>query len=301
MTPLPTVWIDRRRVLSDLAFGMVWAEALVVVLDVWLHLGGGIASPDLAGWFNAASERGLGSWLSVTQTALVAATLWAVAAVVRQSGAGRARVAGWAALAACMSYLALDDGTGLHERVGTAFAASAASGHGVGASFPSYYWQLVLGPAFGAMGLFMGAFLWREFRGTGLWRLVAGAFALLAAAVGLDFVDGLPDGHPLDLYGRLGTVPAVVLQAGAWFRMPGPDAVVHLSRIVEESLEMAAMTLLWVAVLTYLTRLVDGVLLTWGPDVPARSRVLRADLAPEAPAAREIPAARESLADPARA
>ncbi|PAP78456.1 hypothetical protein [Rubrivirga marina] len=298
MVPAPLPFrLAPRRAVANLLFGMIWAEVLVVVLDVWLHLGGGVASPDLAGWFDAASERGVGSWLSVTQTVLLALTLWAVVAVVRQSGAARARVVGWVVLAAFMSYLALDDGTRLHERVGAAFEDSAASKRGIGAAFPSYYWQLVLGPAFAGMGLFMAVFLWREFRESGLWKYVGGAFALLATAVALDFVDGLADGHPLDLYGQLGSLAAVEARAAAWFELPGPAAVLHLSRIVEESLEMAAMTLLWVAFLTHLTRLAPGVLLTWAPEEPARSRVLRADLAPELkpgeaePSARPKPAA----------
>ena len=281
------------RAISNLRFGMVWAAAMVVVLDVWLHLGGGLGAPDLAGWFDATSEDGLGSWLSVTQTALVALTLWAVAAVVRGAGAPRARVAGWVALAAFVSYLALDDGTRLHERVGAAFADSAASERGIGAAFPSYYWQLVLGPAFAGMGLFMGAFLWREFRGSGLWRHVGGAFALLATAVALDFVDGLDAGHPLDLYGRIGSTPSVDAWARAWFEVPGLVTTLYLSRVIEESLEMVAMTLLWTAFLTHLTRLVPGVVLTWAADEPplalaprpARARWRGAAEAPERAAA----------------
>jgi hypothetical protein len=280
MAPTPLSFhLAPQRAISTLLFGMIWAGVMVVVLDVWLHLGGGITSPDLAGWFDAASERGLGSWLSVTQTVLLAVTLWAVAAVVRQSGAARARVAGWVVLAAFVSYLALDDGTRLHERVGAAFEDSAASERGIGAAFPSYYWQLVLGPVFAGMGLFMAVFLWREFRGSGLWAYVGGAFALLVTAVGLDFVDGLADGHPLDLYGHVGSLAAVEARALAWFDLSGPAAILHLSRIVEESLEMAAMTLLWVAFLTHLTRLVPGVALTWTQADPDPSRVLRPELA----------------------
>ena len=286
MPPDPlAVRLAPHRAISNLRFGMVWAAVMVVVLDVWFHLGGVLASPDLAGWFDAASEHGLGSWLSVTQTALVALTLWAVAAVVRRSGAPRGRVAGWVVLAAFVTYLALDDGTRLHERVGAAFSDSAASERGLGAAFPSYSWQLVLGPAFAGMGLFMAVFLWREFRGGGLWRWVGGAFALLATAVTLDFVDGLPGGHPLDLIGQVGTLATVEDWAAAWSDRTGFSTVLHLSRIVEESLEMVAMTLLWTAFLTHLTRLVPGVVLTWddeaeptGERAAAHSRVLRSDL-----------------------
>lgn len=274
-----------RQTVSNLVFGMVWAGAMVVVLDVWLHLGGGIASPDLAGLFDATSEDGLGSWLSVTQTVLIALTLWGLAAVVRQSGASRARSAGWAALAVLFTYLAFDDGTRLHERVGSAFGASAASETGLGGAFPSYYWQLLFGPAFAAAGLFMAVFLWRELRQPRLRRLVAGALALLAVAVGLDFVDGLGAGHPLDVYGQLGTRPNIEAAAAAWFGMTGTDAVVHLSRAVEESVELVAMTLLWSVFLTHLGSVVGGVHLSWAPEQSvaspsSRMRTPRPDRAP---------------------
>lgn len=178
-------------------------------------------------------------------------------------------MAGWLALAAGVSYLALDDGTMLHERVGSAFAASAASESGLGGAFPSYYWQLVLGPVFAAGGLFMAVFLWREFRAPRLRAFVVGAFALLATAVALDFVDGLGEGHPLNVYAQLADGLDLTRWTVPMLGLSGLDAVVHVSRAVEESLEMAAMTLLWAAVLTHLGTVVGGVTVRWAPEAPA--------------------------------
>ncbi|WP_420456607.1 hypothetical protein [Rubrivirga sp.] len=278
MRPAPhsvTVRLDLAQAVDALVGLMVGAAVLTVFFDVWLHLGGGLASADLAALFDATSERGLGSWLSVTQTVLVALTLWGVVAVVRQSGGARRRVLGWAVLAVFFSYLAFDDGTRLHERVGSAFGASGASETGLGAAFPSYYWQLVFGPVFAGVGLFMAAFLWRELRTARLRGLVGVAFGLMAVAVGLDFVDGLGDGHPWDLYGRLGARPDLASASEVVFGMSGPDAVVHLSRAVEESVEMAAMTLLWAVFLTHLGALAGGVRVVWSPVDPRAARRAR--------------------------
>lgn len=249
--PRPSLALDLEagRIVRAVVFTMLWLAAVVVVLDVWLYLGGGLEDDDLAGWFNATSERGLGSWLSVTQTVLIAVTLWVFAALLRAGGRPRGRVIGWTALAAFFSYLALDDGTFLHERVGSAFADSGAA-EAAGA-FPSYYWQVVLGPAFVVAGLFMVVFLMREIQDRRLRAFVALAVVLMGAAVALDFVDGLEAGHPLNAYAWIAARWLPDAYASAMFGMSGLEAVVHLSRAVEESLEMASMTLLWATFLSH--------------------------------------------------
>ncbi|MGB3542910.1 hypothetical protein [Rubrivirga sp.] len=230
-------------------FTMLWLAALVVVLDLWLYLGRGIASSDLAGWFNATSERGLGSWLSVTQTVLIAVTLWGFAALLKASGERRRRVWGWTALAVFFSYLALDDGTFLHERIGSATAD--VEGVAVVDAFPSYYWQLVLGPFLIGAGLLMVAFLRREIEDVRLRRYVLAAVALMGTAVALDFVDGLGADHPFNAYAWLAGRYLSDATAGVLFDRTGLEAVVHVSRSVEESLEMASMTLLWATFLSH--------------------------------------------------
>ena len=258
-----------RKAVLDLVFVMVWLEVLVVVLDVWLDLSGVVPSTDLRRLFDATSERGIGSWISVTQTGLIALTLGVTAAVHRATGAPRLRWAGWLALAVFFSYLTFDDATQFHERVGTAFAESEASEGGLG-QFPSYYWQVLFGPFFLTAGLLMAAFLWREFRSWRLRLLVGGAFALLALAVALDFIDGLGPGHPWNAYERLVAWGDLDARTQAWFGMSGLDAVVHLSRAVEESTEMLAMTLLWAAFLLHLTGTTEQVEVRWArADEPA--------------------------------
>lgn len=247
---------DARRRVRDLLFAMVYLEVLVVVLDLWLNLCAVLPSDDLRAFFDATSEQGLGSWLAVTQTSLIALTLWGMAAAYRP--APRWRRAGWAVLAAFFSYLALDDGTRLHERVGSAFADSSLSASGVGAAFPSYYWQLLFGPFFAAMAVFMVVFLWAELRRPRHRALVGAALGLLALAVALDFVDGLGPDHPLNVYAHLATVWDLDPRTRALFGMGGLDAVVHLSRSVEESTEMLAMTLLWVTFLSHFVATVGG-------------------------------------------
>ncbi len=264
----PALLVGSRGAVSNLTFGMVWLAALVVVLDVWFCLGNGLGSPPLGEVFDATSETGLGSWLSVTQAALLALTLGGVAALHGAAGAPRARRWGWVLLACGFAYLAVDDGVRLHERVGAAFGRTAADQTGLAARFPSYNWQLLFGPALVTFGAFTVAFLWREVPGARV--RVAAAFALLAAAVGLDFVDGLDADHPLNAYAWLARDGRLDGQALALFDREGLDAVIHASRAVEESLELVAMTLLWTAVLGHALAAFPGLRLRWdAPDARA--------------------------------
>lgn len=253
------------RVVRDLVFVMLCLEALVLLLDAWLYCGGVIASPELRTLFDASSEEGLAAWLGVTQSGLLALTLWAMAGLYGQAGLARRRRLGWTVLAACFSYLALDDGVGLHERIGTAFAASEAAEVGIGGAFPSYYWQLLLGPAFAAMGLFVLAFLWRELRTARRRLLLCGALILLALAVAMDFVEGLNPAHPLNVYAALAMAGDLEPLTERLFGLSAYGAVLHFGMALEEVIEMAAMTMLWAAVLRHLGATTGGVHLRWVP------------------------------------
>lgn len=238
-----------------------------------------IASEDLRALFDASGEGGLASWLAITQAALIALTLWAMVAAYGQAGIPRTHRAGWVILAVFFTYLAVDDGTRLHERIGTAYDESAASGVGVGAVFPSYYWQLLLGPFFAAAGLFTLAFLWRVCRAPGIRAAMVAAFVLLGFAVALDFIEGLNPTHPLNAFAFIASAWDLEPYAWALFGMSAYEAVLHFAMVLEEVVEMAAMTALWAVFVAHFAGTVADVRLRWlagetdGPALDARSRV----------------------------
>jgi len=107
--------------------------------------------------------------------------------------------------------------------------------------FPSYEWQLVALPVLAAAGLFMLFFLWREFNTRWERFLLLGSAALMALAVGLDFIEGLAFNHPLNV--------------GAWFGSTFNFtiySVKHFSKSLEEFLEMVAMSVLLMLFLHHL-------------------------------------------------
>lgn len=251
--------LDARALVRNVVLICVGFEVLFFFLDYRIHYARWTEIAAIRRMFNNASEDGLGSWFAILQTAMVAVTLWIIWLIVRNA-ASRRRAAGWLLLALFFSYLALDDGAFVHERIGTAyntyFADADPSSTFGGWSlevFPSYRWQIVFLPIFGAAGAFMTFFLFRELRS---WRLriaVIAALTLLTAAVGLDFFEGLHETHPWNPY----TAITERIHLDYWtlrtFDKPGYDTLLHFSKSLEECVEMFAMTLLWATFLSHLS------------------------------------------------
>jgi hypothetical protein len=245
------------------------AELLFVFLDYHVNYGGLTEIGTLRRLTNIAREDSLGSWFGTTQTTLVALTLWCVFLVVRQQTDLRWRRTGWLVLACFFSVMAIDDGAMLHERAGTFVKAlhdSDAPGGALTAvgdrlldAFPSYAWQIVVLPFFALLGLFMLGFLWREL-GTDKTRwFVVAALACFSIAVGLDFVEGLDDEHPWNLYTRIGQAVDFGDFTEYRFRRSPYDTLRHFSKSIEEFLEMLGNTLCWYVFLRTLTRVAADV------------------------------------------
>ena len=114
--------------------------------------------------------------------------------------------------------------------------------------FPSFTWQLLFVPVFGALGLLVAVFLWRELA-TGRSRaLIVVALLLFALAVALDFVEGLDEFHPWNLYAVLADSTDLWVFTEDRFGQSGYDTLRHFSRSLEEFCEMLATTCIWTAI-----------------------------------------------------
>ncbi len=170
---------------------------------------------------NLAREDGMGTWFASSQALAVGVVLFALAWLAWHE---RSRAAlGWAALGAFFTYVSLDDALSLHERVGGSLRRAT---YADGAEwFPSYSWQLMIGPIFLAVGVFMVIFLARRLaRDLRPWLVLAlGCFVL---AVGLDFVEGMDEAFA-SIADGIGV---------------SEYTVSHGSKVSEEILEMAGTT-----------------------------------------------------------
>ena len=252
--------IDFAKLAKRVLLFCVVVELSFVFLDYHFYYGRAIDIDAVRYMFSASREDGLASWFAATQTLFIGMTLWVMYACIRQT-APKWRTTGWLVIAAFFSYMAVDDAAQIHERIGTTFADVIDRLEIAHDFFPSYYWQLLLLPVFASLGLFTFGFLWCELGENKSRAILVAAFFCLALAVAMDFVEGLHEEHPVNIYARLSHTEGL----GAWTEMRfGKDpltTIVHFSKSVEEAIEMFAHSLLWFLLLTHLGAVVHGVLI----------------------------------------
>jgi len=207
-----------------LVTGLIAAELTLVWLDVAVTYYEAIAHPAVQDLCNMVIEDSLSNWFSSVQALLVGLVVFLLSARVGAEGApsSRARARAWAWVAAFFVFLALDDGTGLHEAIGTWFEDT----RGIG-GFPSYAWQILFVPPLGAWGLFVLLWSRREMTRRGWLQVLLGVVCFVAA-VGIDFVEGMET--PYDAITR-----RLLLHE---------DTIPHFSGVLEEFVEMFGTTLL---------------------------------------------------------
>jgi hypothetical protein len=217
-----TIVVDTGRFLWVVFLACLIVEVSLVYLDLTVNWWRWSESGAIRRLFNTTREDGLASWFMVAQTLVAALVAWAVYTVLVHQAAPTGRRLGWLVVAVFFTYMCIDDGALVHERIGTAVKNSA----GIGA-YPSYAWQYVLLPFFAVMGAFTLFFLWREMpRRLDRLKLVA-ALACFVTAVGMDFVEGLDDGYRW------------LAESTGW----QSDAIRHFSKSIEEFLEMLGMSI----------------------------------------------------------
>ncbi len=231
---------------------------LLVYLDYAVNYSYGTNLNPIRRLFNITREDSLASWFGTTLMFMVALTFWFIRSLNRHSG--RFVRFAWLLLAIFFTYLAIDDGAEIHERMGSAFEDTQERARSTGtpmswagrwhAKFPSYEWQLLFMPAFAALGLFAAIFLWTRFNGICRFMMLA-SFGLMAVAVGLDFIEGLEPKHPWNVYTWINNKYDLDPYTVPRFREVGYEALRHFSKAIEEFLEMMAAALLWVALLKH--------------------------------------------------
>jgi hypothetical protein len=219
--------------------GLVTVEIAIVMLDALVTELGWVSIGAARRLFNITREDGVANFFSSFQMLAVAAVLLLVTLVIRgqNQGSRPKLVWGWALITALFFYMGVDDATKLHERMGTIFSELVTGSEGrtdpgllgqLYDVFPSYTWQLVLGPVVAIAGLFVFVFLMRELPSLHLKLLVCLALGLFVIAVGMDFVEGMENGimiHVADVFSTF------------------PGRAVHFSKSIEEFLEMAGTTI----------------------------------------------------------
>ena len=244
--PLARLEVDARRLISIMFISLVALEVFFVLGDAIINVERLTELGPVRRFFNITREDGVASWFGVTQTWMLGLTAAFLYVLVRAGGAERWRRAGWAFIAIFLLYMAMDDGSMFHERIGSSvkelIKGDEDESRQIG-FFPSYTWQLVFLPIFGSFGLFIVWFLNKELRVARDKLYVLAAVGLMVLAVVADFFEGLEIDDPINLHG--------------WIKRTwdlSTYQVQHYSKSVEEFMEMLSMTFLWVVFLRHLTR-----------------------------------------------
>ena len=234
------ITIDTRQLLWLLFSSLLAIELLLVFLDLYVNWGKAADSSAIRRMFNITREDGLASLFAVTQTFVVALVLWAIFAVSTRDQGKKLERFGWLILAIFFTYMTIDDGAMVHERLGTASKNLGEDSliSQVAGAFPSYAWQALFLLPLTIMGMFMLWFLWCTLTDKVSRIGIIAALSLFGIAVAMDYIEGLEHGYtPLaDAYGWSGS------------------SVRHFAKSIEEFLEMLAMSLWLVIFLRYFAR-----------------------------------------------
>lgn len=255
MSPEPVqLTINSERLALRILIFCILAEIVFVFLDYHINYGEWTYIGAMRRMFNTAREDGLASWFAMTQTLLASLTLGLIYLSLKNGPGPRWKSWGWLVLSIFFFYMAIDDGAQLHERFGSTFKEALWNATGATLNFfPSYAWQILFLPFFGALGLFMFGFLWYELGSRSSRLLLMTAVFLQVVAVAMDFVEGLEAEHRWNLYTIIANRYDLEPWTQARFGETAFDALRHFSKSFEEAIEMASISILWFLFLRHLS------------------------------------------------
>ena len=221
-------------------FLMLFIQIAIVLLDGFVNYARFTNISQIRRMFNIAREDGIGTWYSSIQFFIGGLILWIIYLKTKVTSSSKWRVFGWLLLCFFFIFLSIDDSSEIHERLGSVFKILVKDKGSFLSSildaYPSYAWQVAVGPFFIAAGLFIFGFLWSEFKGLSLRKWFILGLSCYAIAIGLDYVEGIDGGHrSIERYFRATNY-----------------TVRHFAKSLEEFIEMTGTAFFLVAFLKYL-------------------------------------------------
>ncbi len=253
MAALRFVW-NSNLFVKRVLIALVFCSLAILFADVLLNHYKVIKIGAVRRFFNITREDGIANFYSSLLLVANGVTLLLVYWFNKVARIPRTVNYGWLLLALFFAFMGFDDATKFHERVGTTAkiifsgesrsvvadtttdAADETEDQSVFEKFEGYSWQIVFGPFFAAMGLFILIFLWRNLSHKNSRILFISALAFYVMAVGFDYVEGF------------GTEPYEGIAA---YLNITPKKVVHLAKAIEETFENFGHTFFLVCFLTH--------------------------------------------------
>ena len=216
-----------RLIISVLIFCLA-AEAIIFFLDIFLNLAELWYLEKFKKLSDVAMEKSFGTWFTVVQNFIVAIAALIVSLYYKSISAQKGRFLGWLLVALFFAYISLDDHLVLHERIsGTLGPAFFNWLFGRTVTIPTYEWLFLLGPFFGAFGVFFLVFLYRQLNHKKYRLILIAGLLLWVLAVILDAWEGTS--HAYEWIVKITGFKKIYIR--------------HSFMLVEEMLEMLGSTL----------------------------------------------------------
>lgn len=245
LEPFQELEINKTQLLRGLMFFWVVSILFLALVDIFWNHYEWIDSRAIQNLVNITTDDSIANWFSSVQLLCIGVVLWIILFVLLFSKPNlimrKTQKLGWGLSALFFTYLAVDDGSKMHERVGTAFRNSLEARHQYNPSiisnlfdvFPSYGWLFVFVPVFALIAIFMLLFLFKNLKTKKQFIFVFIGFSCYAASVIIDFFEGMEDD---------GIYDTIILYLDT-----NLYEFTHYTRVVEEVFEMLGNTFLMVA------------------------------------------------------
>lgn len=227
---------DATKVVKQILITLLVVQVFMIFADVFLNFYGWVGDNDLQRSFNITREDSIQNWFAAMMTMSIAVTLYFIHYLntkgIPAVTSGINKIA-WLLFGIFFTYLSMDDGSRLHERVGGVVQdALLGTEHWFDIAalqtFPSYVWQIVYVPTlalcFVLFFIYVGKKIYQKSQINQLYI----AASLLVLAVVLDFIEGLDE-------------------------LVYPE--LHFQKLFEESMEVCAMIIILNVLLTYVVSL----------------------------------------------
>ncbi len=235
-----SIYIDFNKLSHRIAIFCIVFALFLVFVDAFVNYNQLTDIGAIRRLCNIAREDSLASWFGTTLTFLVGLTLWLIVLIHKNTKTTKRQRVGWTFLALLFTYMAVDDGSEIHERLGTAMNDSGWFTR-ILDFFPSYAWLLLFAPLFLISGFYFFFFLRSNIKQKNLRKLLIIALICLIFAVALDYIEGLEPDNKLNVH--------TWLEDGLGL---DPDGIRHFAKSIEEFIEMVGMILFWMVFIKYL-------------------------------------------------
>lgn len=195
--------------------------------------------------FDMTREESIPNWYASILLFCIGLTSLLIYVVQRGEGVRRSDASPWLFFSGFFTFLSMDDGAKIHERLGSFFRELTEEGEGIFWVFQdvldsasTYSWQVFVLPVFLFVGFFMLLWGYQHVRNPETQRWVIFGSVCIALAIGVDYFEGLVDNEVVSLDGRAFS----------------EDTIAHYQRVIEEFLEMSGFTAvlrgLWIYLLS---------------------------------------------------